>query len=379
MPRESQPRSSARYRGVVRRVWPIFRFVLGLGIAALVLWVLSSHTDELTGLRSLFTHLRWWWIFPAVGVEAASYCSGALVPYFLLKAGGVKAPQGTLVGITLASQAITNSLPAGSVAAAVYGFRWFRRLGANDRLAAWSMIGNLVALSLSLALVAAAGLALATSQGATLDLIPVTIGVLLITAAIGGLLLNQRPQAAVVSWCVHGYYRLRRKPVGDIDAKIKQIVERITQQQLRTGDVLRILGWGVAVWLFDCACFAFSFLAIGAAIPWKGLLLAYGAGQLASNLPITPGGLGAVEGSITIALVFFGSPHYSTVEAVLIYRLISFWAELVVGWASAGWLALSVRSGRWRRRAMEGDPRVDALVSAVMPIAVEDRVGGGDQ
>jgi len=28
---------------------------------------------------------------------------------------------------------------------------------------------------------------------------------------------------------------------------------------------------------------------------------------------------------------------------------------------------------------MEGDPRVDALVSAVMPIAVEDRVGGGDQ
>jgi len=36
---------------------------------------------------------------------------------------------------------------------------------------------------------------------------------------------------------------------------------------------------------------------------WKGLLLAYGAGQLAADLPITPGGLGVVEGSLTIALV----------------------------------------------------------------------------
>ena len=94
------------------------------------------------------------------------------------------------------------------------------------------------------------------------------------------------------------------------------------------------------------------FLAVDASIPWKGLLLAYGAGQLAANLPITPGGLGVVEGSITIALVAFGGSQNSTFDAVLMYRVISFWLVLVVGWLFWGQLAYQVRKGRWTRHAL---------------------------
>jgi uncharacterized protein (TIRG00374 family) len=64
--------------------------------------------------------------------------------------------------------------------------------------------------------------------------------------------------------------------------------------------------------------------------------LAYAAGQLAANLPITPGGLGVVEGSLTIALVAYGGGQASTVAAVLVYRLISFWALLPPGWVCWG-------------------------------------------
>ena len=95
------------------------------------------------------------------------------------------------------------------------------------------------------------------------------------------------------------------------------------------------------------------FRSIGAPIPWTGLLLAYGAGQLAATLPITPGGLGVVEGSITVALVAFGGAETSTAYAVLLYRLISFWFILVVGWLFIGEMALEVRRGRWRRSALE--------------------------
>jgi hypothetical protein len=59
-----------------------------------------------------------------------------------------------------------------------------------------------------------------------------------------------------------------------------------------------------------------------------------------------------VEGSITIALVAFGGAQTSTVDAVLLYRLISFWLVLVVGWALWGELALEVRRGRWSRQAL---------------------------
>ncbi len=57
-----------------------------------------------------------------------------------------------------------------------------------------------MASSVSLALVATAGLALATGEGATLDLIPVIVGVFLITLAIGALFLYERPLAFVVTW-----------------------------------------------------------------------------------------------------------------------------------------------------------------------------------
>lgn len=98
----------------------------------------------------------------------------------------------------------------------------------------------------------------------------------------------------------------------------------------------------LALWVFDCAALATSFLVVGADVPWRGLLLTYGASQLAVNLPITPGGLGVAEGTMTIALVAFGGSARSIVPAVLCYRIVSFWGFLPVGWA--GWAVMGVRA-----------------------------------
>ena len=95
--------------------------------------------------------------------------------------------------------------------------------------------------------------------------------------------------------------------------------------------------WLTSNWLLDCACFAMMFEA-GATppIPWKGLLLAHRRrGQLAATLPITPGGLGRRPRGAS------PSPWWPsvarrraiTVDAVLMYRLISFLADPWVGGA----------------------------------------------
>src|SRR5205807_1603287 len=105
-----------------------------------------------------------------------------------------------------------------------------------------------------------------------------------------------------------------------------------------------------ANWLWDCLALALSFAAVGAGVPWRGLLLAYGAAQLAINLPITPGGLGVVEGSLTIALVAYGGQQASTVATVVLYRLISFWGLLGVGWVS--WAGLAWAARRAEREAV---------------------------
>jgi hypothetical protein len=358
-----------------RRAWPIIRFVVGIGGAALVVWALSSHTDELSGISSVFDHLDWGWLVPAVVVEAGSYLSLAMVQRLLLATGGVDAPLPTLSVITLASQAIINSVPGGGAVASVYGFRWFRRLGANDSLAVWALIATVVVGVISLALVAAAGLGLAADYGASLDLVPVIVGVLLGAIALGALFLYQRPQRALASWMVRMSRRVTRRPLGDIEARLASFLTQVTAFTPSGRAVGVLVGWGVGNWVFDCACFAFCFPAVGAGIPWKGLLLSYGAGQLAANLPITPGGLGVVEGSITIALVAFGGSRVSTVEAVLVYRLISFWSQLVVGWVGAGWLALGVRSGRWRRHARADQPAGPLATSS--PVAIDVRAEEG--
>jgi hypothetical protein len=80
-----------------------------------------------------------------------------------------------------------------------------------------------------------------------------------------------------------------------------------------------------------------------------------------------------VEGSITIALVAFGGAHVTTVEAVLMYRLISFWLVLVIGWVMGGELAWEVRRGRWSRHAMD-TPVEATLVSREQPSSASPSV-----
>ena len=347
--------SRERLRRLSRQAWPVARIVIGFALVVLTLWALSSKTSELEGFHTAFAHFDWWWVAPAVIVEIASYFCFAAMQFELLKAGHLRAPWTPLVKLSFASQAITNSLPIGNAVASVYGFRWFRRFGADNTLAVWALAGTFVAATVSLSLLAVVGLGVAAQEGASLDLVPVLIGTFLVTLGIGSLFVYERPLHGVLSMAVKVSVAVTGRPRGDTVELIDRITARMTAVRLNWTEIGRIITWGVLNWVLDCACFAMMFLALGAPIPWKGLLLAYGAGQLAASLPITPGGLGVVEGSITVALVAFGGPEASTAYAVLLYRLISFWLILVVGWLFIAQFALQVRRGRWNRQAMASE------------------------
>ena len=341
----------ARTRGG-RRVWPIVRVVIGLAVVAVAVWVLFSKGAELSGFSSVLKSFDWYLVPPAVVLEILSYVCFAAMQYELFRAGHLRPPWTPLIKVAFGAQALTNSLPVGNAVATVYGFRWFRRFGADTTLSIWALAGTLVAAMVSLSLVAVIGLGIATEEGASLDLVPVLIGTFGVALALGSMFVYDRPLRAVVTWTVRASVRLTGWPRGDTSADIDQTMTWLTAVRLSWGQVGRIVWWGTLNWLLDCACFALMFVSLDAPIPWKGLLLAYGAGQLAATLPITPGGLGVVEGSITLALVAFGGAEASTAYAVLLYRVISFWFILALGWAFIGQLAVQVRRGRWTRSAM---------------------------
>jgi len=229
--------------------------------------------------------------------------------------------------------------------ASAFGFRQFRRLGASDALAGWALLATLTFSALGLALLATAGVVVAERQGSAFDLIGVIAAILVVAiAAVAAIVYQRRAFVRLVHWGLKVSQRLTGFPRQTGDNVVSSIAQSLSEVRLSLRDVLDVLGWSVANWALDCACLVFAYLAVGASVPWRGVLLAYGAGQLAANLPITPGGLGVVEGSLVIALVAYGGGQVSTVAAVLLYRIVSFWGYLPVGWLV--WAGLTWRNRR---------------------------------
>jgi uncharacterized protein (TIRG00374 family) len=121
-------------------------------------------------------------------------------------------------------------------------------------------------------------------------------------------------------------------------------------------------------WVADVAVLAVAFLALNSSPPWTGLLLAYCAGQIAASLPVTPGGIGVVEGSITLALVAFGGAEIITLAAVLLYRLIAYWGCIPAG--GLAWLVLRItsRAAARPRVAARDEPVAPAVGGAVVEV-----------
>lgn len=328
-----------------RRAWPVTRVVVALAAVGIGAWAVSGKTDELRSVSGYLDHLRWWWVIVAVGAEFVSYAALSSLQRRLLRSGRVRIAARSMFGITLAGAAIQYSFPGGGVVYLAYLFRQFRHRGADDLLAGWVLVAfNLVTFA-ALALISAAGLALALGVGSTYNLVEVIVGTLAVSALFGLVVLERRRLLPHAARAVALSQRLLHRPQGDRPA-----ADVVRDWSAELGAVspsrrvwARAFIMGLANWVADLSCLALSFFAVGVGVPWRGLLLAYGAGQLAALLPITPGGLGAVEGSITVALVTFGGGEESTVAAVLLYRLVSFWLVLPLGWGSWGALALAGR------------------------------------
>jgi putative heme transporter len=335
------------------RVWRVLRYLIGLAAVGAAIWAVTGKTNELRGATTYLSHMRWWWLAVAIGAEVASYLAYASLQRRLLLAGHIRVPMLPMTGVTLAGSAIQYSLPGGVVFYVAYIFRQYRRFQASDVLAGWTIIAVNALSFVTLAFVATIGLTLALSAGNTYDLVEAILGVVTLAILIvlawteRARLLPHAARSIGLSQRVFHRPDPTRKP----DAIINGWLDQVGAISPSRTDWAWAGTMAMSNWVADLGCLTFSFFAVGAGVPWRGLLLAYGAGQLATILPFTPGGLGVVEGSLTVALVTFGGGQDSTVAAVLLYRLISFWLLLPVGWGA--WTAMLVAGRRTGNAAPE--------------------------
>jgi len=320
----------------IRRVWKWLRYVLGLALAGLAIWAVAGKSDELAGASQYLGHLRWGWAVAAAVAEALSFLCFANMQRQLIGAGGVDIPIRSMSAITLAGNSIQNSLPAGLVLSSAYAYRQFRRWGADEVLSGWVVIAMGVVTILTLSVLAAVGLGLAASAGTAFDLVGAIVGVVVVMALIVLAWVKRTFLIRHAEGIVRVSQRITHRPRGDPGQLISEALVKLATVAPTRRQWAWATSYAMGNWLSDLACLALSFLAIGAGIPWRGLLLAYTGAQLATDLPVTPGGLGVVEGSLTVALVAFGGRGASTVAAVLVYRLLNYWLTLPIGWGAWG-------------------------------------------
>lgn len=319
--------------------------VVGLVAVGVGAWAISGKTGELSGITGYLDRLRWWWMALAVVGEFASYAALSSLQRRLLRAGRVDIKAGTMMGITLAGSSIQSSFPGGTVFYLAYLFRQFRRRGADDVLSGWVLVAFNTLTFLALSSMALVGLAIAASTGSAYDLVEALLGIIAVALLVVVAFVERRRLLVHFATLISVWRRLLRR--RESKSTPHEVLDRWVTELAAVNPSRR--QWSIAAamaastWLADMACLVLAFYAVGVGVPWRGLLLAYAAGQLASNLPITPGGLGAVEGSLTVALVTFGGGEVSTVAAVLLYRLVSYWLMLVIGWIAWAGLALSAR------------------------------------
>ena len=143
-------------------------------------------------------------------------------------------------------------------------------------------------------------------------------------------------------------------PAGE--GELAAVLTRLASIKLRWPQYAEVFGLAAVNWLADCACLACAIHATGAPIPWRGLVLAYGAGAAVGSTGVTPGGFGLVEVTLTAALVAAGLTTARALTAVLAYRLINFWL-ILIGGGMAMILLSRARESRIRRYTRpEQDP-----------------------
>ncbi len=313
------------WKTVVKRALPV-------AVAGAAIYLVLPALIKVLGAWPRLSTLNPVWFTVALAAELVSFTCNFALQRLALRTRGWFA----VVTAGLAGNTVTNSLPGGDAAGAAVQFRMLTTAGFDTDTAVGGLttfslleVGGLLALPL-FALPAILGGA-AVSPG-------------LVHTALLGI-------AAFVLYAIFGVIVLRTDwPLATLGRVGQSLWNRVTrgrrpvtgldQRLLAERDTVRaVLGknWWQAALLTtgrlgcDYGCLLAALRATGASPRPSLVLLAYSAAGIVALFPLTPGGLGVVEASLSGLLILAGVRASYAVLATLAYRIASYWLPLLAG------------------------------------------------
>jgi uncharacterized protein (TIRG00374 family) len=238
--------------------------------------------------------------------------------------------------IDLSTLAVSHVLPGGTAGGDGLGYRLLTNEGVSGADAGFALA--IQGIGSALVLNAILWLALIVSIPLTgfnpIYAIAAVIGAVLLAGFAGLVLLltkGEERAATFFGGLVSRLPFLKPSAAATADRVVHHIAARIRIMAADRALLRRALLWAAANWLLDAASLFVFLVAFGHIENPDGLLVAYGLAFVLAAIPVTPGGLGVVEGVLVPSLVGFGATRGVAIVAVLAYRLVNFWVPIPVG------------------------------------------------
>ncbi|MFF1580919.1 YbhN family protein [Streptomyces sp. NPDC058283] len=295
------------------------RTLLSCIAGAIAAYFLISQVTQ-ADFGAVVEQAEWGWVAAAVAFSALSYVAAAMS---LLGFVPERVSFGKTVLAQVAGSFVKIVAPA-AVGGVALNTRFLQRAGVRPGLAVASVgASQLFGLGCHILLLAAFGYLTGTEKTPS-SLTPSR-------TVIAGLL-----TVAVLVLVVTAVPFLRKFVVTRVRSLFAGVVPRMLDvvqrpQKLLTGIGGMLLLTGLFVMCLDASVRAFS----GPDVPhlsYASIAVVFLAGNALGSAAPTPGGMGAVEGALTLGLIAVGLPKEVAAPAVLLYRLLTLWLPVLPGW-----------------------------------------------
>jgi len=249
-----------------------------------------------------------------------------------------------LFRIQLSTRALSSLVPGGSAAGSALGFRLMVASGVPGPDAGFALATSGLTSAVVLNFILWGGLIVSIplhgvnpvyGTAAVAGIIVMGIAVAIIFGLIEG---QERSEKILRS--IARRLRLNEERAGEA---VRHIGGRMKELAGDKAMLRRLVGWAAANWLIDAAALWVFLRAFGGSLTFDALIVAFGLANVLAAIPLTPGGLGLVEGIYVPVLVGFGLTRATAVVGVVSYRVAQFWLPILIG----GLTYLSLRIGPW--------------------------------
>lgn len=324
----------------------------GLAVFAIVFVFEVLVLPELPGARKslhLLGRVNGFYIVAGVVLEAAALFAYAQLTHTVLPE---KSPsRWRLLQINMSSLALSHIVPGGAAPGAALSYRLLTQNDVSGPDAGFAIgmqgVGSAVVLNVILWVALLISLFFHGYKNPLYG-VAAGAGLLLMALFASVVLLLTRGRIRSVEAVRHLAQRVPFLDADRLAEAVQRVADRLRALAVDRRVLARAIGWAAANWLLDASSLWVFIAAFGHLVSPIDLLVAYGLANVLAVIPITPSGLGVVEGVLIATLVGFNVPKGVAFLGVVVWRLVNFWLPIPIGGGT--YLSLRFTSVGWRER-----------------------------